>query len=42
MNIEIKQVSSLDKIRNFSEAKTLMDKKTALKGEVFSFQQKAF
>ena len=42
MNIEIKQVSSLDKIRNFSEAKTLMDKKAALKGEVFSFQQTLF
>lgn len=42
MAIEIKQVSSLDKIRNFSEAKTLMDKKTVLKGEVFSFQQTVF
>ncbi|MBQ4111154.1 MAG: DUF4091 domain-containing protein [Clostridia bacterium] len=42
MTIEIKQVSSLDKIRNFSEAKTLMDKKTVLKGEVFSFQQTLF
>ena len=39
MKIEIKQVSSLDKIRSYADAKTVLTKKTLLKGEKFNFQQ---
>lgn len=39
VNISIKQFSSLDKIRSFSENETEIKKKLCLKGEVFSFQQ---
>lgn len=39
MSINIKQVSSLEKIRSFSDIKTEISEKTLLKGEVFSFQQ---
>lgn len=40
--IEIKQVSSLDKIRDFSEAKTAFDDISVLKGESFSYQHALF
>lgn len=40
--MKIKQVSSLDKIRNFEEAKTPINECTLLQGEVFSFQQSIF
>ena len=39
MKIEIKQVSSLDKIRSYADAKTVLTRKTLLKGEKFNFQQ---
>ena len=39
MRIDIKQVSSLEKIRSFSDAKTEINNSILLKGEVFSFQQ---
>ena len=39
MRIDIKQVSSLEKIRSFSDAKTEINNSILLKGEVFFFQQ---